>query len=144
MQRFIMERFCDHQTMGVFSRLLIGGQEIGFTCEQPWNDNQPFKSCVPAGDYQLIPYHSQKYGKTFALKNLSLGVGVVKGEAQRYACLIHSANVAKQLQGCIAPGEQLGAIAGDWAVIASAKATKQLLERMTERDTLTIIWKGHP
>lgn len=143
-KRLIIERFCNHETMGVFSRLLIGGEQIGVACEQPWRDNAPFVSCIPAGDYTLVPYHSQKYGKTFAFKNHDLDVGVLRGEAKRYACLIHPANTAKQLQGCIAPGMVLGAMDGDWAVLGSAKATKELLNRLTEHDIVTIIWKDHP
>ena len=106
----ILERFCDHPELGCFSELYINGEFIYYTVEQPWNDNKPFKSCVPVGDYDLIPFSSGRYGRTYALSNPELDVVVNMSEAskgQRYACLIHAANWASQLQGCIAPGREL-------------------------------------
>lgn len=143
-KRIVIERFCDSEEMGVFGRVLIDGKFFCYAVEQPWRDNKPFESCVPAGDYELVPYDSPKYGRTFALKNLALDVGVFEGEAKRYACLLHSANRAIELQGCIASGEKLHHLRDDWSVAFSARANEALLHRINKGDVLSIIWKDHP
>lgn len=143
-KRIIIERFCDSDKMGVFGEVLIDGVHQCYTVEQPWNDNIPFESCVPAGDYELVGYDSPKYGRTYALKNLALDVGVFEQDARRYACLIHSANLADELQGCIACGVELGVLHGLWSVGMSRRATKSLLNKIKSGDQLTIIWKDHP
>lgn len=77
-----------------------------YTVEQPWNDNNEDKSCVPAGTYQLIPYLSPKHGSTWCLHNPGLniyGMGDIPLGGRSYV-EIHSANWAEQLEGCIALG----------------------------------------
>lgn len=73
-----------------------------FSIECPWLENQPDVSCVPEGTYQLIPYMSPRHGATWFLENAQLGVGGL-GAARSY-CELHSANWARQLEGCIAFG----------------------------------------
>ncbi len=91
-----------------------------FTIEQPWRrwsypGGQPFKSCIPDGSYDLIPYSRQNGDKVFALVNTDLGVYFRKGErpkdAQgnrlgRFKCLVHGrANYVGDVKGCAATGE---------------------------------------
>lgn len=86
--------------------MLVGEGCKFFTIEQPWNNNLNDQSCVPDGDYQLIPYQSPKHGATWILANKQLGVygiGNVIPKA-RYYCELHSSNWASQLKGCIALG----------------------------------------
>ena len=35
-----------------FGKAYINGNFNGYTVEQPWNYNRPYKSCVPVGDYE--------------------------------------------------------------------------------------------
>ena len=140
-REYIIERYCDSQEMGVFGRLLVGGKQAALTLEQNWRNNQPFISCVPAGRYEVVSYESKKHGKTFALKNHEMGVGVFKGDSQRYAILIHPANTADQLHGCIALGTSEGAINGKWALLNSAKPTRDFIQALRQGDQITIIWK---
>ena len=145
MSRLIIERFCDSLQMGVFGKAILDGEFIGYAVEQPWRDNQPFKSCIPAGDYEVVEVESQKFGRTIALKNLDLDVGAYQGEATRYACLIHPANAATQLQGCIALGRGLGYIRSAWAVTDSATLTHETVSKLLEPGSVvSIIWKDHP
>ena len=151
---FILERFCDCEEMGVFGRLLVSGQQLAYTVEQPWRDNKPFKSCVPAGRYEAKRYKSKKYRiDTFALYNPSLNVYVSdQGGDSRYSCLFHPANWAHQLQGCIALGK--GLLAGlderedkyGWMVTRSRPAIDEFLEMLIQENefTIDIIWKDHP
>ena len=119
-----------------------------YTIEQPWNDNKPFHSCVPTGTYIVRKYKSPRFGNTYVLENKSLNVYADREEAElagpdnRYACLIHSANRAKELQGCIAPGMVRGAIEGDEAVLKSRDALNQILAYILVHDIDTLIIEG--
>jgi hypothetical protein len=115
------------------------GWFICYSLEKPWADNMPFDSCVPEGDYGLVEYASPKFGETYALVNHDLDVGVYEGDAARYAILIHKANWAHQLQGCIAPGTSLSTLEGDWSVSASGVAYKKIMEEIEGGDTSLII-----
>jgi len=77
------------------------------TIELPWAANRPSESCVPAGEYRLIPYLSPKHGRTWRLHAPELGVwgqGVLAPEGMRTEIELHPANWARQLKGCIAVG----------------------------------------
>lgn len=73
-----------------------------FSIEPPWQDNIPDKSCVPPGIYTLMPYNSPTHGPTWYLQNEDDTIGG-KGAMRSY-CELHSANWARQLEGCIAFG----------------------------------------
>ncbi|MGH9821679.1 MAG: DUF5675 family protein [Blastocatellia bacterium] len=81
--------------------MLLDG-ELLYSIEQPWRNNEQGKSCVPDGTYALYPYISPKHGPTWFLDSPELGVG--GASSQRSYCELHSANWARQLQGCIAFG----------------------------------------
>jgi hypothetical protein len=86
------------------------GPQSYFSIEQPWRDNLADESCVPSGSYELIPYNSPTHGYTWQLHNPDLniyGMGAVPTGGRDY-CEIHAANVASQLEGCIALGTQTG------------------------------------
>lgn len=85
--------------------LSVGDQQF-FTIEQPWRDNKIGESCVPAGSYKLVPYSSPTHGATYCLDNPLLniyGPGPYPVGGRSY-CELHSANWARQLEGCIALG----------------------------------------
>ena len=64
------------------------------TMEREWAGNQRNVSCIPSGHYRVIRRTSEKYGKHWILCDVP----------ERVLILIHSANWADQLKGCIAPG----------------------------------------
>lgn len=117
--------------------LLVNGVKL-FTIEQPWNNNEHGKSCVPDGTYDLVPYFSNKHHTwTWCLHNAALGIWAtpdmipVYAEANgRSVCEIHSANVASELQGCIAPGLGHGILEGQQAVLNSKSAIKVLVDAL--------------
>lgn len=85
------------------------------TLERPWirwapgPGGDPEDSCVPDGEYLLIPHNTQAKPQTFELVNPLLGVYDTKPQDQcwgRDQILIHVANFVHQLQGCIAVGRQ--------------------------------------
>lgn len=79
---------------------------LWYTMEQPWRNNLPFKSCIPVGEYQLIPWESYKYGECFIAVNEELNV--FHSEASpgrpsdgRFKCLyFHRGNYPNSFKGC--------------------------------------------
>lgn len=111
----LITRFCKHPVVGTFSEISHTTTDLKmFGVEQMDNGNAPFISCIPEGNYILVTYASPKYGDTFAFHAPHLNVFAWENERehdkQRYACLIHAANRFDQLQGCLAPGLNLGYI----------------------------------
>lgn len=129
---------------GVFGQLDINGETKGYTVEQPWSDNEPFKSCVPDGKYTLVPYTSGKYGDCFIMVNPGLGVYALKedrlSESDRYKCLFtHKGNWPWNFEGCIGIGERLAAdSAGQLMVVNTTRTCKSLMDELprTEHDLL--------
>ncbi len=69
----------------------------GFSCytvEKPWDDNKPFISCIPAGEYKCDKYVSSKHGETY----------LVAGVEGRSYILFHKENTPSDVTGCIALG----------------------------------------
>lgn len=93
---------------GTFGRLLLDDGQALFTTELPWRNNATQRSCIPPGTYTCALVNSPKFGRVYGVQN-------VPGRSH---VLIHPANVAgdvamgwdSQLQGCIAPAQQLGAL----------------------------------
>ena len=110
-------------TLGV----LILQNYVWQTIERPWIPDPAHigglqgRSCVPVGIYDLVIHDSEAHPETWALVNPALGV-THWGPSQCSAVLIHPANVAAELRGCIAPG----LIRGPRAVLRSRDAFAQL------------------
>lgn len=121
---------------GTFGVLVVAGHHW-YIAEQPWNNNTPFRSCIPEGSYEVVKHKSPKFGECFAL--IGDDVALNQGEAHRYGILIHPANWPDQLQGCLAPGKSLNPIpAGgrEWplslGVTQSRTAMQQMLNELPE------------
>ena len=121
--------------MGVFGELYLGDEFLAYTIEQPWNNNLPFESCIPAGVYRLEDWGSAKYPDSMVLTNDSLKVFKKKQEDEfaRYACLMHKANWVDDVVGCIGAGEALGFGKGKWMVTNSKATTKKVLDKIKEK-----------
>lgn len=103
---------------GTFGRFQAG-RFHAYSLELPWRDNRPNVSAIPAGTYLCGFTHSPRFGRCLYL------LGSVPG---RSGVRIHPANLARQLNGCIALGERLGWIDGVKAVLVSAPAVRRLEE----------------
>lgn len=136
-QTLVLERYCYSERMGTFGRVLDLPFDV-FTVEQPWRGNRPFESCVPEGVYQLVPVTSPRWGRTFALVNPANRVFAshadIEQDGDRWACLLHAANRASELAGCIAPGEREGGLGSDWAVIRSGPTLNKLLDYIRQHN----------
>ncbi len=122
--------------IGEYGRLLVDGVLFCATCEQPWNDNRIGASCIPEGDYQLLPFDSPAHGSTVVFHNPALNVFgtpalIPHGVAARSLCEIHNANWPFQLKGCVAVGKKLADIAPHGLGVTSSVVTfGRLMERI--------------
>lgn len=117
--------------------LQVDGHEFA-SMERPWLPNPngpgglPRKSCVPAGVYQVDPWHSVNFPETYIVTNPQLGVyrqpgDIPNGQAWgRSAILIHVGNFVRSVIGCIAVGMEHGHIGGEPAVLRSVMAMREL------------------
>lgn len=114
-----------------------------FAVERPWLDNRRSVSCVPGGEYELVPHLFRGQLQTFAIVGKT--VSHWKSSKTRYACVFpHVANSARHVNGCAGYGDSLGALAGgEWAVMNSARTVNEYLRiirsRGDEGHTLTIL-----
>jgi len=130
--------------MGTFGTLAIGGREFR-TVEPEWKNNKPFVSCIPSGIYTMEAHDSDAHPGVWAFVNHSLGVYHYDDpNAVRYACLIHVANIARELKGCCAPGSSYGFPYGEWGVINSDASIQELREIMGGKEVqIEIVWECH-
>lgn len=111
-EQLILQRWSNHPEHGTLGELYFEGEKLAETIEKPWRNNQPFISCVPCGTYELIPFWRSNGDDVYALFNPELNVYVDMDDRPsdhgRYGILIHIANWASEVVGCIAPGLELG------------------------------------
>lgn len=91
------------QTLGLLK--VIDETEV-YKChslEKPWKDNAHSISCIPKGEYDLIPHQSAKFGNCIEVTNVT----------GRDAILIHKGNFHSDTHGCILPGVGLADINKD-------------------------------
>lgn len=121
---------------------MLGTITIGNQCfhsiERPWvagdtlgeDGGEPGKSCVPEGIYRLVLHDTTTHPHSFALENAALDVVHLPAPGFRDSILIHSANWAYELKGCIAlglgrmPDRQHPGVA-EWRVTSSMAAVGQ-------------------
>lgn len=121
-------RFCSCE-MGTFGHLYRDGEIIAYTVEQPWRNNEPFKSCIPFGTYLCKLANHPKHGLKYELQD-------VPG---RTAILIHVANTMDDVEGCIGLGDELGMVNNKWAVMNSGNTLQKfMMETMPADFSLTI------
>lgn len=101
------------------------------TLENPWLGNTPYISCVPAGDYFIKPYISQRHGACYYLESVdqtdtTKNVGLYNGS--RTECVIHSANKPSEMVGGIAVGQYNGVVEGEIAIMNSIKTMRDFYQ----------------
>lgn len=115
--------------------------------EQPWRNNEANASCIPDGDYQLVPHRSEKFGQVWAFVGATVSHMPEVGKA-RSACLIHVGNFSTDVHGCLALGLGIGPVTSGVGkmVVSSKKAIGQLRQIMPPDRTHTarIGWDTTP
>jgi len=128
------------ETMGV---LQVGELEL-HTIERPWipdeqHGSRPNESCVPDGEYRLVPHSSERFPDTWALVNPELKVFHYGGQAGRSAILFHVGNYVEDVIGCIAPGVARLIVRSRLMVTKSTEAMQELREALSGDDHRLII-----
>lgn len=123
----LLERFA-YTPLGTFGRLIDAGFEC-FTIEEVWAKNVKSKSCIPeASAYPCRRGTFPKMGETFEVTNVP----------DRSAILFHVANTIADIEGCVGPGERLGAVNGMWGVLGSLQAYRRFMKHLSGVDEFTL------
>lgn len=118
--------------------LIVDGQQFP-TIECAWRrgfdpGGKPFESCIPDGEYDLLPLTRPNGDKVFALVNPDCGVWLNKDDRPdgvgRYLILIHSGNTVHDVVGCIAPGQTRVIHKNDVFVTNSRFTMKKIMAAM--------------
>lgn len=104
------------------------GSKLCLTIELPWLENEPDKSCIPAGTYQFCRYISPKHGSVWMARDVPGRTNIE----------IHPANMACELLGCLGVGSVLGDIDGVSAVLNSQATFRMLQSVLPDNFYLTI------
>lgn len=113
---------------GTFGVLDIDGIPFCVTCELPWKDNAPRRSCIPTGTYECKSYTSAKYPNVWQVMDVP----------NRDKILIHQGNTINDIQGCILVGRSFTEIKGLPAVAPSKPVLELLRAFLPKSFTLTI------
>jgi hypothetical protein len=99
-----------------------------FTVERPWLNNKPLVSCIPVGRYRCIPHNSKDHPNTWEITNVQ----------NRTNVLIHNANFAHQLLGCVGVGKKIDLINGIKGVTQSVDTLNYLRKVLPNEFDLVI------
>mgnify|MGYP003131918448 CR=1 FL=1 len=117
LKEIVLERFCYHPnaTLGVIK---LDGETF-YSVERPWLDNQVSVSCIPTGTYETGWRESPRFGETWHIKDVP----------DRTYILIHVANFARDVEGCIGLGMGL---MGDTVAVSESKKAVARFEELTK------------
>lgn len=135
------------ETLGTLS---VNGRKW-HSIERPWQPiadapcGKKGTSCVAPGTYRLEPHMSEQYRNVWALVSPSLWVYHWDADVPkprrglaRTTVLIHVANWASELRGCIALGKTRAKDRGVWMVRNSADAVNELRMALAGAYDLTL------
>jgi len=130
----ILTRELQEHKDGTFGVLTMDGRELCKTVEKRWHNNQQRLSCIPQGTYHFKKRISEKYGHHWHIYD-------VEG---RDLILIHNANWAHELLGCIGVGRDFAEMkdekTGIWARgVTSSKLTMKKLRSILPEEGVLIV-----
>lgn len=125
---------------GTFGDLYVNDRFLCHTVERPWINNKAGLSCIPEGVYSLEKYLSPSHGESYIVSG-----GMVEkfknNNGNRWGILFHTANLPRQLAGCIAPVSHLGILKGQYGGLSSQAALEKLFLKLQTINTLEITYK---
>lgn len=121
-----------------FGRITSVTPEI-LTIEDPWNGNAKGNSCIPDGDYELIPHKRPNGDDCYLMHNPKLGVFAypemarragVNPDTVRTLCIAgHAGSFEEHIEGCFAVGDDL-------EIMLNAKLNRQQIGIRHSAETL--------
>jgi len=113
-------------TMGAW---YVDREFICLTVEKPWWDNELSVSCIPEGLYDLRSRESGVIRRT-SKEKYRTGWEICNVPGGRTYIMVHIANYARSLEGCVGVGEKLTVIGDSFAVSNSAKAFDKFMDSL--------------
>lgn len=108
--------------------------EIGVSLERGWQDNKSNISCVPVGNYELKLEYSPRFEKS---------LWELKGVPNRSECKFHAANYWRQLNGCIALGNDFDYVDDDEDLdITHSRDTMEFFHDKMSGNTARVVIKN--
>lgn len=136
----VLHRLFDNGKETIGSLRIILGEFDQFSCytiERAYHGNAPFKSSIPAEKYELVWSDSPKYGRVLSVVGGTVSLAP-SPDHKRYAIRIHAANLASQLEGCIAPGANVDVMDGRIAVTGSRSTLRALEAAIGDNDHIPL------
>lgn len=123
-----------YNARSVMGTMICPGLKL-FTIERPWANNEPFVSCIPQGEYKVVRRHSEKYGAHWHVLDVP----------NRSLILIHVANYASELQGCIGigTGQSIDPRKLRHMVTNSRKAMQQFNDLLADESGFDLTIRGY-
>lgn len=132
-----------------FGRLDVAGLDLFETIELPWlpASSAPCgligHSCIAKGTYKLEHRFTEARREHFIISNPELGIYRYEADIPahiygRCLVLIHVANWAHELAGCIAPGENRDIGTAEACVTSSAVALRKIIGLVGKDKALTM------
>lgn len=135
MMKGVLIRLLDNEKQTNGQLLIYNSTNLiysAWTMELAWKNNERRVSCIPKGTYKVVPRFSEKYGDHYHIQDVP----------NRDLILIHVANYASDLLGCIGVGTSLVDINKD-GMLDTSNSTLAMnnLRRVIGKNTfeLTII-----
>ena len=124
-----LQRFCYHPegTLGVVK--LEGTRFYSIEC--PWMNNEKNISCIPVGSYEMQWRKSPRFGWTWELQDVP----------DRSYILIHVANFASDIEGCIGLGMEL---MGDRVAVSRSRDALREFEELTKESPWQLVISNAP
>lgn len=126
----------DYLATCTLGKLHIDGHLFA-TIERAQSGDHP---CIFEGKYKLVPHKSPKFGDVYAfVGDQCYEWAIPDGQNGRCLILLHPANLASELLGCVAPGLSHGVIGQEKAVLNSRAAMAAIREMLGhEEHSITV------
>ncbi len=128
MKRCALKRFM-YTPKGTFGAWYVDRKFICLTVEKPWRNNELSISCIPEGLYDLGSRESSVVTRT-SKEQYRVGWEICDVPGGRTYIMVHIANYARSLAGCVGVGEKLTVIGDSFAVSNSIKAFDTFMNTM--------------
>lgn len=135
-QTIRLQRFC-YAPVGTFGRLNLPSGWGCYTVERPWVGNEPNRSCIPEGVYDLGLRRSSPVVERTTGGEFREGWEVRDVTGRTYI-MLHPGNTLRDTEGCICPGRHLGYITDVWAVTDSRVTFRRLMRELGQRGSWTL------
>ena len=102
------------------------------TLELKWLDNERRVSCIPEGDYDVIPHVSPKFGKCFWVQDVEGRSEILFHDKVNFVGSLNPRTGRSDILGCIIPFEASMDIDGDGIEDIAPKSSTVAIRKLLE------------